>query len=319
VEERLQKFLARCGVASRRASEELIVAGRVSVNGEVVTVLGSRIDPERDQVAFDGEPVRPVRRHTYVLVHKPRRMLTTTRDPRGRATVMELVRGIEARLVPVGRLDWDAEGVLLLTDDTGLAHELLHPSRHIPKTYLVKARGLPDAKALEALARGVPLEDGKTAPAGVELVRTTEHHAWVRITLYEGRNQQVKRMFAAVGHPVLKLKRERFAGLSAQDLPPGAWRHLTEAEVTALRSLTAGTRLEPRAAKRRDARSPVRRRQAPIVHQERPSPRGSHPRDRRDFGPPGQDERGPPRARDDHASRTRRPHVRSGPPRRRRS
>jgi 23S rRNA pseudouridine2605 synthase len=196
---------------------------------------------------------------------------------------MQLVQAVEARLVPVGRLDWDAEGALLLTDDTGLAHELLHPSRHIPKSYLVKVRGIPGAEVLEELARGVYLEDGKTAPAGVELARTTENHAWIRLTIYEGRNQQVKRMFAAVGHPVLKLKRDRFAGLSVDDLPPAGWRHLTEAEVAALRKLAATTRPEPKAANPREAAAPVRR-EKPEAQWRRERPQGEAPRPKpRDF------------------------------------
>ena len=232
---RLNAFLARAGVASRRRADELIAAGRVRVNGDVGqlnTVVGSR-----DVVEVDREPV--VRqRLSYVLLHKPAGVLTTASDPRGRATVVELVPQ-EPRVVPVGRLDADTTGALLLTNDGPLAHRLAHPRYGVPKVYEVVVEGSPDGDALRALRDGVVLEDGRTAPAGARVRRRRGGTTTLELTLHEGRKHQVKRMCAAVGHPVLGLHRSRYAGLDLGGLAAGEWRELTKDEVAALRD-TAG-------------------------------------------------------------------------------
>jgi 23S rRNA pseudouridine2605 synthase len=221
--ERLQKVLAQAGLGSRRACEALIEAGRVEVNGEVAA-LGRRVDIEHDRVTLDGAtiPIRPG--FVYYLLNKPPRVVTTAHDPEGRPTVVDLVP-TEPRVFPVGRLDWDTEGVLLLTNDGPLAHGLTHPSQGVPKTYLA---------ALRRLREGVDLDDGRTAPAKARLAQTTPTGAALEIVIHEGRNRQVRRMCEAVGHPVRRLVRTRFGPLRAQRLAPGQWRPLTQAEIRAL-------------------------------------------------------------------------------------
>ncbi len=224
---RLNAFLARAGVASRRRADELIKAGRVTVNGapgQLNTVVG-----KHDRVAVDGEEVAR-QRLAYVLLHKPQGVVTTARDPQRRRTVVELVP-LEPRVVPVGRLDVNTTGALLLTNDGPLAHRLAHPRYGVEKTYVAEVEGTPDERALAALRQGVELDDGPTAPAEARLVGPRR----VELVLHEGRNHQVKRMLEAVGHPVTRLHRSRYAGLTADDLKPGAWRELTAREVEQLR------------------------------------------------------------------------------------
>ena len=224
---RLNAFLARSGIASRRGADELIAAGRVYVNGTAGrfdTRVGSR-----DRVEVDGRPVVP-QRLAYVLLHKPPGVVTTAHDPRGRPIVTDLV-DLDVRVVPVGRLDADTTGALLLTNDGPLAHRLAHPRYGVEKVYVAEVEGAPGDEALRRLAGGVELDDGKTAPARARRLG----RARVELTLREGRKHEVKRMLAAVGHPVLRLHRRSFAGLSADDVDPGAWRELTADEVAALR------------------------------------------------------------------------------------
>ncbi len=230
--ERLQKVLAQAGLGSRRACEALIEAGRVEVNGEIAT-LGRRVDPEEDRVTVDGVtiPVRPGL--VYYLLNKPAKVVTTAHDPEGRPTVIELVPA-EPRVFPVGRLDWDSEGVLLLTNDGPLAHGLTHPSQGVPKAYLAEVSGVPGRAALRRLREGVDLDDGRTAPAKARLAQTTPTGAALEIVIHEGRNRQVRRMCEAVGHPVRRLVRTRFGPLRDQRLAPGQWRPLTQAEIRAL-------------------------------------------------------------------------------------
>ena len=226
---RLNAYLARAGVASRRRADELIKAGRVRVNdapGELNTTVG-----RRDRVEVDGRVVTP-QRLTYVLLHKPPGVVTTARDPHGRPTVTSLVRH-PARVVPVGRLDADTTGALLLTNDGQLAHRLAHPKYGVEKVYVAEVEGRPADGELARLSRGIELDDGPTAPARAR--RLAAHR--VELALHEGRKHQVKRMLAAVGHPVHRLHRSRYAGLSADDLRPGAWRELTRSEVERLRRL----------------------------------------------------------------------------------
>jgi len=230
--ERLQKVLAQAGLGSRRACEALIAEGRVEVNGELAT-LGRRVDPEHDRVTLDGVtiPVRPGL--VYYLLNKPPRVVTTAQDPEGRPTVVDLVPA-EPRVYPVGRLDWDTEGVLLLTNDGPLAHGLTHPSHGVPKTYLAEVSGVPGRAALRRLREGVDLDDGRTAPAKARLAQTTPTGAALEIVIHEGRNRQVRRMCEAVGHPVRRLVRTRFGPLRDQRLAPGQWRPLTQTEIRAL-------------------------------------------------------------------------------------
>jgi pseudouridine synthase len=233
---RLNAYLARAGVASRRRADELVEAGRVRVNGDVGqlnTVVGSR-----DVVEVDGRRVE-LQRLAYVLLHKPAGVLTTASDPRGRRTVVDLVSG-GVRVVPVGRLDADTTGALVLTNDGPLAHRLAHPRYGVPKVYEAVVEGSPGREALAALGEGVDLEDGRTAPAGVRVLQRGTGSTTLELTLHEGRKHQVKRMCAAVGHPVVRLHRSRYAGLDLEGLGPGDWRELTTDEVAALRRAPAG-------------------------------------------------------------------------------
>ncbi|TDA68055.1 MAG: rRNA pseudouridine synthase [Clostridia bacterium] len=233
---RLNKFLAGAGVASRRKVEALIAAGQVKVNGEVVREPGRRVDPERDVVLCGGRRVHPASDRVYLLLYKPRGYVTTTRDPQGRPKVTDLVPP-GRRLYPVGRLDADTEGLLLMTDDGELAYLLTHPRYEVEKTYLALVKGGPGLQALQRLRQGVRLEDGITAPARVRIAGREGVDTWLEITIHEGRNRQVRRMSAAVGHPVLALKRTRIAFLDVGTLQPGSYRHLTQEEVTRLKAL----------------------------------------------------------------------------------
>ena len=228
---RLNAYLARAGVASRRRSDELIKAGRVTVNGEpgqLNTFVGGR-----DRVEVDGEPVE-LQALTYVLLHKPAGAVTTASDPHGRRTVVDLVEHA-ARVVPVGRLDADTTGALLLTNDGELAHRLAHPRYEVEKVYEAEVEGEPSEDALRRLREGLELDDGPTAPAQARLLAPTT----VELSIHEGRKHQVKRMLAAVGHPVERLHRSRYAGLTLEGLEPGAWRELEPSEVDRLRTTTS--------------------------------------------------------------------------------
>jgi 23S rRNA pseudouridine2605 synthase len=257
--ERLQKLLSAAGVASRRAAEALIRAGRVTVNGTPVTELGARADPDRDVIAVDGEVLQAAPRRTIVL-HKPRGVVTTLADPRGRATVGDLVRELPTRLYPVGRLDLQTAGLLLLTNDGALAAGLLHPRRRVERVYHAKVRGSPAPAALRRLLAGVRLEDGPAAVAAVRVVARLPTKTWLAVTVREGRHHLVRRLCAAIGHPVEKLVRVRFGPLRLGHLPPGAWRDLTPAELAALRAAaglpaTASAAAAPREREQRPRRS----------------------------------------------------------------
>ncbi|HKK01953.1 MAG TPA: pseudouridine synthase [Desulfuromonadales bacterium] len=234
--ERLQKLIASAGLASRREAERWIEAGRVTVNGRVAS-LGESADPHRDRVEVDGRQLAAAEPRFTVLLNKPVGYVTTCSDPQGRPVVTELIKGIPARLFPVGRLDLTTEGVLLLTNDGALAQHLAHPRHAVEKTYLVRVRGGLDRPAQEHLERGVLLDDGPTAPASVTNVRRSGNHTWFHLTIHEGRNRQVRRMCEAVGCPVSRLKRIRVAFLELGDLQPGHFRVLKGAEIARLKRL----------------------------------------------------------------------------------
>lgn len=233
--ERLQKILAQAGVASRRKCEELILSGAVEVNGEPVTTLGTKADPAVDVITVKGRSIRSEKK-LYVMLNKPKGVITSAKDPQGRKVVADFLPGIKERIYPVGRLDYDTEGLLLLTNDGEFANLLTHPKHHVPKTYLATVKGVPHGTALEQLQAGVKLEDGMTSPAEVEYhdVNMEKSEATIRITIHEGRNRQVRRMFEAVGHKVVRLKRVRFGELGLDGLPRGKFRHLSEQEVKML-------------------------------------------------------------------------------------
>jgi pseudouridine synthase len=233
--ERLQKLLSMAGIASRRLSEDLIRQGRVTVNGQVVTALGTKASLREDDVRVDGRRVHAPQRARYILLNKPRGYVTTRRDPEGRPTVMDLLRGVHEYIYPVGRLDYDSEGLLLLTNDGALAARLTHPRHEVDRVYHARVRGVPDAHVLDRLARGVVIDDRRTAPARVELIEDRETQAIVEIALHEGRQRQVRKMFDAVGHPVVRLKRVRIGPIADENLKTGYWRELTPGEVARLR------------------------------------------------------------------------------------
>jgi 23S rRNA pseudouridine2605 synthase len=235
VEERLQKALARAGVASRRHSEELILAGRVAVNGEIITTLGTRVDPDQDSVSVDGQVIAMEPAKRYYMLHKPNGTITSVTDPYDRRTVLDLLDVDLDGLFPVGRLDQDTEGLLLITNDGELAFRLTHPRFTIPKTYLAHVRGTPDEDDLARLRRGVRLEDGITGPAEVSVVDAPRDMATIRLTIAEGRKREVRRMLNKVGHPVIRLQRLELGPLKLGALPVGQYRPLTEDEVTGLR------------------------------------------------------------------------------------
>ncbi len=232
--ERLQKYIARCGACSRRAAEELITAGRVKVNKIVVTELGTRIDCDNDKVLIDGKRIEPEKKLYYVMLNKPKGYVATASDERGRSTVTDLVNDLDARLYPVGRLDYASEGLLLLSNDGDFTYKMTHPSHQIPKKYQVVVSGIPQYEDLQMLKRGVDIGDYVTAPAEVQLVKEQERTAQLNITIREGKNRQIRRMCEAVGYPVLRLKRVKVGKVALGNLPVGKWRHLTDAEVKLL-------------------------------------------------------------------------------------
>ncbi|MBL4683825.1 MAG: rRNA pseudouridine synthase [Nannocystaceae bacterium] len=271
---RLQKVLAQAGVSSRRGGEALIAEGRVSVNGAVVTEPGTRVDPVTDQITVDGKEIA-AEQLIYILLNKPDGVVTSGErdvDTRGRATVVSLLRGVTQRLFPVGRLDFHTRGALLLTNDGELSSRLTHPSYGVEKTYHVKFQGKLDTEPLDALSRGVTLEDGTVTKPIEELVavKDTAANSWIQLTITQGLNRQVRRMGEAIGHPVLKLIRVSFADLTIDGLADGEWRSLTSVELARLKTLVAGDDKPPtRDGKPPGARKPPRTR--------RPN-RGSRPR-----------------------------------------
>lgn len=227
---RLQKFMAQCGVASRRASEEIIARGRVSVNGEVIDYMGYEVDPDCDTVEVDGVKIQPEAKKYYILLNKPKGYVTTVSDEFDRPTVMELVRDVHARIYPVGRLDYDTAGLLIMTNDGDFANILTHPSHAVNKAYIAQLDALPDADSLNVLRNGVLLDGKLTSPAKVEVLKPTKRGCEIKVTIHEGRNRQVRRMFEAIGATVVSLKRISVGNVTLGNLPEGKWRHLNDAE-----------------------------------------------------------------------------------------
>ena len=267
MESRLQKILSAAGVSSRRAAERLILEGRVSVNGRTVTELGTKAHPESDEIRVDGRRIKAPARRLYILLNKPRGYITSRSDPQQRPTVVDLLRehGIPDYVFPVGRLDYDSEGLLLLTSDGDLAAHLTHPRHAVPREYEVQVRGIPDRHDLERLQRGIVMDGRRTAPAQVRLLRGLEKsagdQALLSLIIHEGRNRQVRKMCDAIGHPVVRLRRVRIGPIADDRLKSGRFRELTPAEVAALKKAVATSVSDPatpprnvRAARSRRAR-----------------------------------------------------------------
>lgn len=246
-------------MASRRKAETLISTGRVMVNGTVVTELGTKVDPDRDHVKVDGKHLRAAQPFVYLMLNKPKHVMSTLDDPGGRTTVKQFLHGVSVRVFPVGRLDFDSEGLMLLTNNGELAQALLHPRYHVPKTYLIKVKRVLTDDEIFRLQQGVQLEDGMTSQAVVKKVKRAAQNSWLEITIREGRKHQVKRMLEAVGHPVIKLMRIRMGPLSLGDLAPGEFRFLTDREANALREL-----VEQRVASLERGEEPMARPKRPL-------------------------------------------------------
>ncbi len=234
MEERLQKIIAKMGIASRRAAEELIIEGKVTVNGKTA-VIGMKADPSKDHIKVHGKLLTKPEPKIYLMMYKPAGVITTMAETEERPTIRDFIRKIKYRVFPIGRLDYDSEGLLLLTNDGDFAQAILHPSKKIPKTYHVKIKGILADDSIKKLKNGVRLKDGLTAPAKVKKLRKSEENSWIEITIYEGRKRQIRRMLERVGHSVIKLKRVKIAGIELGGLAPGAIRYLTPEEVTKIK------------------------------------------------------------------------------------
>ncbi|HEX4566144.1 MAG TPA: pseudouridine synthase [Vicinamibacterales bacterium] len=261
--ERLQKILSQAGVASRRLSEELIVQGRVQVNGRTVTELGTKADPEADEIKVDGRRIHAQKRKRYVLLNKPRGYITSRSDPEQRPTVLDLLRGVKEYVYPVGRLDYDSEGLLILTNDGELAARLTHPRHEVDKVYHARVRGIPDDHAIERLQKGVTIDGRRTAAAKARFVdpphKRTGAQTTIELAIHEGRQRQVRKMFDAIGHPVVRLKRVRIGPIEDPEIPLGHWRELTPQEVEKLQragGITTGARAHPPAQRSHRPRRP---------------------------------------------------------------
>ena len=258
-QQRLQKLIASAGIASRRHAEDLIVARQVTVNGEVIVELGAKADPETDHIKVKGRLINPLlsqQKPVYVLLNKPRGYLTSMSDPEGRPLVVDLIPSSLGRLHPVDRLDFNTEGLLLLTNDGEFTRHITAAKSRIPKVYLAKVKGMPPEKAVERLRRGIAIDDERKVRAEVRMLRESKTNAWFEVILHEGRNQQVRRMFDAIGHSVIKLVRTRIGNLEEKNLKPGRWRKLNEREVKTLKGPH-----QTRIATKRNIQSKTRQRQ----------------------------------------------------------
>ncbi len=234
---RLQKYLAQCGVASRRTAEKLIGEGHVTVNGTVITEMGVKVTG-KEKILVDGKPAKPESRKIYIMIHKPTGVLSSAKDDRERVCVVDLVEGVDERLYPVGRLDYDSSGLLLLTNDGDFMQKMTHPSFEIWKTYEAVVKGTPNESHVKRFADGMELDDGKTLPALLTVIGYKGNNAIAEVRIREGRNRQVRRMMEKIGHPVVSLKRTAFGSLELGELKPGKWRHLTDKELAQLTSFT---------------------------------------------------------------------------------
>lgn len=291
--ERLQKIIAHAGFASRREAETMIREGRVTVNGRVVTELGTRADAARDHIKVDGKLITRAETHRYIILYKPKEVMTTVEDPQGRKTVIDLIRGVRERIYPVGRLDFHSEGLVLLTNDGDLAFKISHPTNGSVKTYHVKVRGVPEERLIDKLQRGITIDGKRTLPCTISRMKTTgrnddEGNSWFEVKLKEGRTQQIRKMFKAVGHPVSKLKRIAIGPITDPALAAGDWRELTKYEVKMLatlkdlpskprrtRTTTARKKSAPSASssgKKSAAKAPAKRRAAASADK-KPRPR----------------------------------------------
>jgi 23S rRNA pseudouridine2605 synthase len=310
---RLQKILSTAGISSRRASERLITEGRVTVNGTPVTELGSKADPDTDDIRVDGRRVKAAGRRRYILMYKPRGYITTRSDPEQRPTVLDLLNkgGVREYVYPVGRLDYESEGLLLLTSDGDLAEKLMHPSHAVPREYHVRVRGVPSAETIDRLSRGVVLDGRKTQPAEVGIVKlidsTTGQDTILSVLIHEGRHRQVRRMCEAVGHRVSRLKRVRIGPITDDDIRPGEFRDLSDKEVTALKreaSLEPGKRRKvgASAAKPGLSKSSAASTQHRALSTQHPAPSTVSPR-RAGWPRTARDPRSRPRLRSDRPRR----------------
>ena len=234
MEKRIHKILSEMGIASRRKAEDFIKEGRVTVSGRVAT-LGMKADPAREHIKLDGKLLTKREPRVYMIFHKPRNVVTSLHDPQGRPTVKDYLKGVKYRVFPVGRLDFNSEGMLLMTNDGDFAHAVLHPSKKISKTYLVKVKGVLEEENITKLRKGIKLKERMTAPAIVKKTRKTEQNSWLEITIHEGRKRQIRRMLDIIGHPVLKLKRVRINGIELGGLEQGALRYLTSEEINRIK------------------------------------------------------------------------------------
>ena len=256
--ERLQKIIAHAGFASRREAESMIREGRVTVNGRVVTELGTRADAEHDHVKVDGKLITRAETHRYILLYKPKEVMTTVEDPQGRKTVIDLVKGVRERIYPVGRLDFHSEGLIVLTNDGDLAYKVSHPKHGSVKTYHVKVRGVPQERLIDKLQRGITIDNKRTLPCEIARMKTTgrgddEGNSWYEVRLREGRTQQIRKMFQAVGHPVSKLRRVAIGPIFDPNLTPGDWRELSPREVKMLETMQEPAKPKPRRTPARPA------------------------------------------------------------------
>lgn len=255
---RLQKVLAQAGVSSRRKAEALIASGRVEVNGQIVKDMGTKADPKKDLIRVDGKLLTEPEEHVYYVLYKPVGYVTTLSDPEGRHTVKDLLEGVPERVFPVGRLDYDAEGAVIATNDGELANRLMHPRYGARRTYLAKVKGIPDAQALAKMVAGVRLVDGRAKAVEAKVERHTERNTWVKIVVAEGRRHLVKNLCEAVGHPVQRLFRLDYAGVGIGSLQPGERRELTMKELAMLRSGEAMSTADVRMPARRHGHEPVK-------------------------------------------------------------
>jgi 23S rRNA pseudouridine2605 synthase len=285
---RLQKIIARSGIAARRKAEELIQQGLVTVNGKTVMTLGTKVDPLHDHIKVNGRHLKPRPPDVFLMLNKPLGYISTLHDPIGRPTIKALVPKPSVRLFPVGRLDYDSEGLLLLTNNGDITQACLHPAHHVQKTYLVKIKGILEDHEIQQLRHGLTLEDGPTAPAKVKKSGKAEANSWVEITIHEGRKHQVKRMFAQMGHPVIRLKRIQFGPLNLGTLPPGQTRYLTDKEANELRQILVDPTLPHLSNRQRMGNSKKHQLARPGARFSKPPQNKPHPIRKKNTGSPSE-------------------------------